>query len=66
VLNDADIEMAELAQLAHTADAARRAGRCPHGGFQGRADGSVTCLDCGQEFPSEDELHAARAEVLDS
>jgi hypothetical protein len=59
--HDADAEMAELESVGRAHSAARKAGRCTHGWWQGRqSDGVQTCLHCGAMFQGEAELFAAQ------
>lgn len=68
VIQDADIEMAELVEAGARAAAARRRGLCAHGYLRGdgdpdHPDEQVTCLDCGK-VATWDELMAERSRIL--
>ena len=67
---DADLEMAELQALANREARLRARGLCTHGWLQGppgppnHPTQVVTCLDCGQVFPSFEAAHSAREALL--
>lgn len=71
---DADLELAELAQAAAGISAARRRGECPHQGAAGKGnpthghgltDDQLRCTDgCGRVFASQQAWETAINEVL--
>lgn len=54
--NDADIEMAEMAEQANAGAAAEAAGICCHYGWRVLADGTAQCSDCDRVYRDEAEL----------
>lgn len=58
-MNDADIEMMHLTEIARRSEAARKRGKCAHGWVQGS-----TCKECGKVFPSFEALLDERNELI--
>jgi hypothetical protein len=63
-MNDADIEMAQLAEAGNRAATAKRHGVCFHGRVNAPNAGPAECLECGKQFPSKGHLEAECEELL--
>jgi hypothetical protein len=66
-IQDADIEMAQLAAAGRRQARLRRQGVCTHGWIETRGGSEthpVKCKDCGKLFRTEEELHEERSELL--
>ena len=65
-VQDADIEMAELAIAGHESAARAARGICDHGWTQEHRDGSVDCKDCGAHFRNAAAWETAREIAMES
>lgn len=69
-MNDADIEMAELQAGADLESHLCKNGICTHGRLQGppgpksKPTNVCTCLHCGKTWPTTEEAHEERQEIL--
>jgi len=64
MINDADIEQANLEALGNHEARLKKQGKCTHGWRQGPdKDGLTKCLDCGK-VATDEELEEERAELL--
>jgi hypothetical protein len=71
IIQDADIELAALHDMANEASSLRRACRCPHNWTGPKKDdnsGEFECFDCGHVFENEAArdrwCHRSYAEIM--
>ena len=63
-MNDADIEMAQLQEVADHSSALARNGLCTHGWYKAPVGEPATCLHCGKVFLNAADLWDERSELL--
>lgn len=69
-LQDADLEMAELTAGARQEARLKKKGICTHGWLQGppgppnKPTSVCTCLHCGKVWPTVEDAHEERREIL--
>ncbi len=64
-MNDIDMEQARMEALGDEIARLRKLGICTHGHLQGPPGKPVlTCLDCGTEFGSHQEVNESRRHLL--
>jgi len=61
---DADIEMADLQDIADREDRLRAKGICCHGSLHTFDDGTCECCDCGEKFNGTGDAWDARDNLL--
>jgi hypothetical protein len=65
MINDADIETADLQARANHESRLRKKGICAHGWIKTFDNGAVLCLDCQKSFPDRETMEEERKEILE-
>ena len=64
-MNDIDMEQSRMETLGNEIARLRKLGICTHGHLQGPPGKPfLTCLDCGTEFGSHQEVNESRRQLL--